>query len=108
MNDAAHPDVRPDGRRLRMAFEEIAYLREVHGLRIRLRKRHVDVAVEDHDEADLSRKVENAVERRVGEAGGFAGDLRGDELLVNREFADAREHAWERLQDALDVIGRVH
>ena len=74
----------------------------------RLRERHVDVVVHDHDEPDLAGEVEDPIERRVGEARGLAGDLRRDELLVDRELADAGEHAREGQQHAADVIGRVH
>ncbi len=52
--------------------------------------------------------VENAVERRVGQAGGVAGDLRGDELLVDGELADPREDAREGGQHAPDVIRGIH
>ena len=37
-----------------------------------LGERHVDVVVEDHDEPGLGRKVENAIERGIGQAGGLA------------------------------------
>jgi 3-polyprenyl-4-hydroxybenzoate decarboxylase len=33
-----------------------------------LRERHVHVVVDDDDEPDLAREVEDAVERRVGQA----------------------------------------
>ena len=42
------------------------------------------------------------------EAGRLARDLRGHELLVDRELADPGEDAGERLEHALDVVGRVH
>jgi hypothetical protein len=41
----------------------------------------VHVVVNQDDQADLAREIENAVERRVGEAGDVARDLRRDELL---------------------------
>jgi hypothetical protein len=36
------------------------------------------------------------------------GHLRRYELLVDREFADPREHSGEGLEHATDVIGGVH
>jgi hypothetical protein len=56
--------------------------------------------VEDHDEAGFGGEVEDAIERRVGQAGGLAGDLRRDELLVDAELADAGEDAGKRRQHA--------
>ena len=62
---------------------------EVHGLGAGLRERHVDVVVQQHDEPDFAGEIEDAVERRIGEARGVAGHLRRHELLVDRELADA-------------------
>ena len=84
MDDAAEADVRPDDRRLRMALEQRLHL--ASGTRAPAScfgERHVDVVVQDHDEPGLAGEVEDAIERRVREAGGFAGDLRRDELLVD-------------------------
>ena len=53
-------------------------------------------------------ELEHAVERRVGEAGGLAGDLGRDEFLVDAELADAGEDAGEGLQHPPNVIGGVH
>ena len=38
---------------------------------------------------DVGGEVEDAVESGVGQAGRLAGNLRGDELLVDAELADA-------------------
>ena len=76
--------------RLRMALEQRFHLREIDRLGIGLGERHVDVVVKDADESGFPGKIQNAIERRVCQAGGFARDLRGDEFLVNRELADAR------------------
>jgi hypothetical protein len=73
-----------------------------------LSRAFIDVVVEDHDEPGFGGEVEDAIERRVGEAGRVAGDLRRHELLVDAELADAAEDAGERLQHAADVIHRVH
>ena len=70
--------------------KSVAQLHDLIRLLSRLRERHVDVVVQEHDEPDLAGEVEQAVERGFGQAGGLAGDLRRDELLVNRELADAR------------------
>ena len=82
--------------------------REVRRLLARLGKRRVGIAVNEHDEPDLAGEVEQSIERGVGDARRFTGDLRGHELLVDRELADPDEHAGERLEDATHVIGRVH
>ena len=55
---------------------------------------HVDVVVDQYDETDLTREVEDAIERGVREAGRLAADFRGDEFLVNRELADTDVVLW--------------
>jgi hypothetical protein len=40
------------------------------------------------DEPDLPREVQDAIERGIRQARGLSGDLRRDELLVDRELAD--------------------
>ena len=55
-----------------------------------------DVVVHQRDQAGLAREIEQAVERRVGQARRAARDLGGHELLVDRELADAGEDARER------------
>jgi hypothetical protein len=90
--------------RLRSAFIWFRYTR----LGVLLRERHVDVVVDDHDEARFRGEVEDAIERGVCEAGSLAGDLGRDELLVDAELADAGEHAGERLQNPANVIDAVH
>ena len=92
-HDAPEADVRPDDRGLRVPLEEVPQLDELIRLLLRLRERHVDVVVQEHDESDLAGEIEDPVERRIREAGRLAGDLGRDELLVDRELADAREHA---------------
>ena len=108
MNDAAKTDVRPDDARARMALEQRLHLREIHRLGIGLCERHVDVVVEDDDEPALGGEVENPIERRIGQARGLAGNLRGHEFLVDAELADAGEDAGEGLQHAADVIDGIH
>ena len=108
MHDAAEADVRPDDRRLRVALEQGDHLLQVDRLGVLLGKRHVDVVVQDDDEAGLGGEGEDAIQRRVGQAGGLARDLRADELLVDAELADAGEDAGKRRQDAADVIDAVH
>ena len=81
---------------VRMALEQRLHLRQIHRLGVRLRERHVDVVVQDHDEAGLGGEVENAIERRIGQAGRLARDLGRDEFLVDGELADAGEDARER------------
>jgi hypothetical protein len=82
MHDAAEARVRPDDRCARMPLEQRLHLRQIHRFSVRLGERHVDVAVQNHDEARISREVEDAIERRIRQACGLAGNLRGDELLV--------------------------
>ena len=53
-------------------------------------------------------KLQNAIECGVRQAGGFAGDLGGDEFLVNRELAEPGEDAGKRPEDPPDVIDRIH
>ena len=108
VNHPAETRVRPDHRSLRMAPEQVFHLREVDRLGAFLRERNIDVVVQEDDEPHLTREFEDAVERRVREARGVAGDLGRDELLVNRELADAGEHAGERLEHAANVVGGVH
>ncbi len=52
--------------------------------------------------------VEYPVERRVDQAGGLAGNLRGDELLVDAELANAGEDAGERGENTPNVVDAVH
>ena len=87
---------------------QIPQLRDLIRILSGTREGHVDVVVQDHHEADLAGRVEDAIQRRVEQARGLAGDLRRHEFLVDRELADAAEHARERLQHALDVVGRIH
>ena len=58
-----------------MTAQQVLHLRQEDRLRTRLGERHVDVVVQDHDEPNLAREVENAVERRVGQARSVASDL---------------------------------
>ena len=66
-----------------MPHEQRLQLRQLIRLLVRPRERHVDVVVQDDDEADLAGEVQDAIERGIGQARGFAGDLRRDELLVD-------------------------
>ena len=91
-----------------MPLEDRLHLRQVDRFGVLLRERHVDVVVKNDHQADLAGEVEDAIERGIGEAGGFTGDLRRDELLVDAELADAGEHARKGPQHAADVIGGVH
>jgi hypothetical protein len=108
MNDAAETEVSPDDRGLRVPPQECLHLREVHRLGVGLRKRHVEVVVEDDDETRFGGEVEDPIEGRIGQAGGFADDLRGHELLVDTELADPGEDTGKRLQYSPDVIDAVH
>jgi hypothetical protein len=53
-------------------------------------------------------KIEEPVERWIGEARDLSGDLRRDELLVDGELADSGKNAWKRLQHAANVVDGVH
>ena len=64
-------------------------LRQLIRLLIRARERHVDVVVQNDHQPDLAGEIQDAIERRIGQARGSAGHLRRDELLVDGEFADA-------------------
>ena len=59
-----------------MPLEHRLHLRQIHRFRVRLRERHVDIVVEDDHEARFGGEVENAIERRVGQARRLARDLR--------------------------------
>jgi hypothetical protein len=78
---------------LRVPPEQRAELGRLVGILPGLRERHVHVVVEDDDEPGLAREVQDPVEGGIDEAGRLARDLRGDELLVDRELADPGEHA---------------
>jgi hypothetical protein len=91
-----------------MPPQERFHLREIDGLRIRFRERHVDVVVQDHDEPRFGGEREDAIEGRVLQACGLAVDFSRDEFLVDAELADAREDTGKRLQHATDVIDAVH
>lgn len=71
-------------------------------------ERRVDVAVQHDGHADLGGEVQDPIERFVLECCDLAGDLRRDELLVDRELADSREHPREDLQHPADVVRGVH
>src|SRR3954449_902840 len=100
--------VRPDNSSLRMPFDELAHLHEVNWLLVRLIERRVDIAVDENDQPGFCREIEDAVQRWIEKASAIARDLRGHELLVDGEFADALEHAGEREQHAPDMIDTVH
>ena len=68
----------------------------------------VDVAVQDRHQADFGHRLQNQVQRRVAQTCRVSGNLRGHELLVHAEFADAGEHPREGEQDPADVIGGIH
>ena len=67
-----------------------------------------DIAMQDNHQANLGGFGQDAVQRRVVQAGRMPRNLRRHDLLVNAELADAGKHAGERAQDALDVVGGVH
>ena len=84
LDDAPEPGVRPDDGRARMAREQRLHLRRSRPAPCSgFANGTCDVVVDEDDQPDLAREVEDAVERRVGEARDVAGDLRGDELLVD-------------------------
>ena len=112
MTTRPRPGMGPNDGGARMALEKGSYLVEIGGFSFILChgacKRNVDIVVEDDNEAHFGREIEDTIESWVLKAGDFAGNLRGHELLVNGEFADAREYARERLQDPADVIHGIH
>lgn len=54
-------------------------------------KRCVDVVVDHHHQAGLRGEIQDAVERRVPQAGDFTGDFGRHKFLVDAELADAGE-----------------
>ncbi len=62
----------------------------------------------DRDQPDLSGQRQHAVERRIEQARRAAGNLVGNEFLVDRELADSREHAGKGPQHSPNLIGGVH
>src|SRR5262245_58169085 len=108
MHHASQTRVRPDDRRVAVASEERAQLAGVLGLYPRLAERAIHVVMENDHQPGLCGEIEDSVERGIDQARWPTGDLRRHELLVNRELADAHEHAWERSEHATDVIGGVH
>ena len=107
-DDPPEAGVGPDDRGLRVPLQQGLHLRQVNRLGIDLAERHVDVVVQDHHQPRFRGEVEHAVERRIGQAGGLAGDLRRDELLVDAELADPREDAGKGEEHPADVIHGVH
>ena len=108
MHDAAEPDVRPDDRRLRMPLEQRLHLRQIDRLGVLLRERHVDVVVQDHDEAGFGGELENAVERGVGQAGGFAGIFDETNSLWMLNSPMPVNTPGNMRQHAADVVDGVH
>ena len=82
---AAEAQVRPDDRRVRVALEQRLQIRQVGGPLRGLGEGHVQIVVEQHDQAHLGGEVQDAIQRRVQQAGRATGGLRGDELLVDAE-----------------------
>ena len=91
-----------------MTLEQRFHLRRIRRFCAWFGKRHVDVVVNQHDETDFGREVDETIERLVLETRHFARDFRGNKFLMNGEFTDAREHARERREHTSNVIGGVH
>ena len=60
------------------------------------------------NETGFFSQIQNPIEGRIEEAGHAAGNLAGDELLMNGELTDTAKHTGIESQDAPDVTGRVH
>src|SRR5215469_244871 len=98
----------PDDGRIWMPPEKRFHFIEVGGPQFFFGERNADVAVKQDNETSFRRKVEDAVERWVLQAGNFARNLGRNKFLMNRELTDASEHAWIGLQHSTDVICSVH
>ncbi len=108
-DDPAHADMGPDDRdRFRVPQEEVPHLEDLPRLLVRLRERHVRVAVQERHQPDLAGEVEDPVQRLIREAGRPAGGLGRHELLVDRELADPHEDPGEGPEHPADVVRRVH
>jgi hypothetical protein len=64
--------------------------------------------VDQHDQSNLSGEIENAVQRRILQAGCVARDFCRHELLVDREFTNPTENARKGLEHTTNVVRGVH
>ena len=64
--------------------------------------------MDQNNQTDFGGEIEQPIQCRILKAGHLAGDLCRDKLLVNGEFADARENSGKCLQHAPNMIGGVH
>jgi len=58
-----------------MTLEEVSHLGEIDGLGAFLRKRHVDIAMDQNDQTSLRCKIQKSIQRRIRKAGGFSRDF---------------------------------
>ena len=98
----------PNDGQVRVPHEESLYLIEVCRFGTLFCKRNVDIVVDQHNQANFRSKIKYAIQSWVLKACNFARYLPRYKLFVNRELADASEHAWEDLKHAADVVRRIH
>src|SRR5262249_21614922 len=111
-NNTAEAGMSPDDRGVRVALEEGSDLIEIGGAGSVFchdaRERNVDIVVEDDDKARLTSEIEDPIQSWILKASDFAGNFRRHKFLVNGEFTNPREHAWECLEGSADVIRSIH
>ena len=105
---ASQPRVRPNERDVGVSPKDLTQGLEVDGFAGARRQHRIDVVVQNDREADLTREIEQAIQRRIVQTRSVARDLGGHELLVDRELTDAGEHPRVGLQHPADVVRGVH
>ena len=91
-----------------MPFEQRLDLVEIGRLRPLLRERDIHIVMNEDEQACLGGEIQDPIQRRILKTRHFAGDFRRHEFLVNRELSDTGEYARKGLQDAADMVRRVH
>src|SRR4051794_12419405 len=81
-NDPAHAGMRPNDGRVRVPFENSFDLVEIRRFRSFLGEGDIHIVMDQHEQPDLTRKIQNPVESRVLQTRDFARNLRGYKFLV--------------------------
>ena len=98
----------PDDGSLRVTPEQAFHLFQISRRGAFLRKRDIQIAMQDGHQSHFGSEVEDPVEGRILQTGHLSRHLCGHKLLMNCELADACEYTRECLQNTPDVVSGIH